>query len=117
MPPRKEEAVLVRKLKYETIEEWIESNEKRHRRSIRRRARGWLNLLRMKIGTAYLGDLLSIHTVYHEDGLIEFRLVDTKRRYYYGPWYVKYDFLDRLLLCRSPDYEPQIPTYHPSEKP
>ena len=101
--------------KYKSVEDWIERNEKRYRRSISRRVRGWLNVVRMRIGTAYLGDQLSVHIIHHDDGLTEFRLVDTKRRYYYGPWYVKYDFLDRVLLCRSPLYEPKIPTYRPTE--
>ena len=117
MPPRKEEAVLVRKLKYETIEEVLEANDRKYRWSLKRRIRVCLNYIRMKIGTAFLGDLLSFYTKHHEDGLVEFRLVDTKRRCYYGPWYIKNDFLGRLILCRSPLYESKKPTYQPPVKP
>ncbi len=81
----------------EDIDELLAELERRERRNIprriRKKLRGWCDIIRMKIGTAYLGDLLSIYTEEHEDGLVEFRLVDTKRRWFYGPWYVKHDFL------------------------
>lgn len=105
-----------RKFNYKTVDEWIADSERRHRRNIRERIRGFRNVIRKKIGTAFLGDFLDISVVPHEDGPTEVRIVDTRRRFFYGPWYIKHDFMGREVLCRSALYEPKTPTYHPSSR-
>ena len=96
-----------------TIDEWAEIVSKS---TVRERMQGKLNRIRMKIGTAFLGDLLSYSIQPQKDGPAKFILIDTRRRLFYGPWYVKQDFLGSLLLCRSPLYEQKIPTCPPSSQ-